>query len=354
MELSNKKKIKIGLYDYESKQFKEYKLDLKDDIFVVLNEKKEIIQKENQSEIIDNCFLFHSNFKIVDNEIYNIYIDNLVAENNIYQNKEIIDDLDNNLWYVIYSNEDKKIDNKYYLIEGDIIKFGNLKFLVNKINFKINNENNGKVSINYKNIININANPFFSHELQTYKKCLMCERTYYIPLCKCDKNIHFSCFQKFYNDPKNNKIKIETNKSQNVTKYYIENFFCSKCNCQYSYEYKIPKIKNLKSIYHTLNDCMNYIILESIGTKDKTVYIITKDNIIIGNNNKENDIIIEDNSIKEKHAQIYFDHINGKIWIRNLSDDFDTSILIRDEVLLNDEKILLKVKNHVFYLKQKD
>ena len=161
MELSNKKKIKIGLYDYESKQFKEYKLDLKDDIFVVLNEKKEIIQKENQSEIIDNCFLFHSNFKIVDNEIYNIHIDNLVAENNIYQNKEIIDDLDNNLWYVIYSNEDKKIDNKYYLIEGDIIKFGNLKFLVNKINFKINNENNDKVSINYKNIININANPFF-------------------------------------------------------------------------------------------------------------------------------------------------------------------------------------------------
>ena len=315
MELSNKKKIKIGLYDYESKQFKEYKLDLKDDIFVVLNEKKEIIQKENQSEIEDNCFLFHSNFNIVDNEIYNIHIDNLVAENNIYQNKEIIDDLDNN--------------------------------------FKINNENNDKVSINYKNIININANPFFSHELQTYKKCLMCERTYYIPLCKCDKNIHFSCFQKFYNDPKNNKIKIETNKSQNVTKYYIENFFCSKCNCQYSYEYKIPKIKNLKSIYHTLNDYMNYIILESIGTKDKTVYIITKDNIIIGNNNKENDIIIEDNSIKEKHAQIYFDHINGKIWIRNLSDDFDTSILIRDEVLLNDEKILLKVKNHVFYLKQK-
>ena len=352
MKLS--RKIKIGLYDNESKQFEEVKLDLIDDSFIVLDKEKKIIQKENQSEIEDNCFLFHSNFQIVDNEIYNIYLDNLITENNRYQKKEIIDDLDNNLWYVIYSNKDKKIDNKYYLFEGDIIKLGNIKFLVNKININLDKENIDNTTINYKNIININANPFLSHEVKTYKKCEMCDQTYYIPICKCDKLIHFSCFKKYNNDPKNNRIQKETNKAQNVTKYCIKNFFCSKCNCQYSYEYKIPDNKELKSIYHHIDDEINYLILESLGTKDKFVYFITKDNIIIGNKNKDNDIIIEDESIKEKHAQIIFDQDDGKIWIQSLSNDFDTSILVRNEFLLNDEKILLKVKDQVFFLKQKD
>ena len=354
--MEQSKKIKIGLYDYESKQFKKLEFDLKDDIFIVLENNKEIGQKQNQSDIEDNCFLFHSNFQFVDNEIYNIYIDNLVSENSIYQNKEIIDDLDNNLWYVIYFDKDKKIENKYYLIEGDIIKLGNMKFLVNKININLNRDKKDNAYINYQNIVNINANPFLSHELPTYKKCKMCEKTYYIPLCKCRKITHFSCFQKFYNDSQNNRLHIEKNKSKNVTKYCIKNFFCSKCNCQYSYEYKLPKKENkdLKSIEYKLNDEMNYIILESLGTKDKTVYFITKDNIIIGNKNKDNDIIIDDESITEKLAQIYFDQDVGKIWIKNLSNDFNTSVLVRNEFLLNDEKILLKVRNHVFYIKQKD
>ena len=354
MELS--RKIKIGLYDYESKKFEKTVLDLKDDNFIAIDDDKKLFQIIEQSEIKNKCFLFHSDFQIINNEIYNIYIDNLVAEKVVYQNKEILDDLENNLWYVIYSDTDKKIDNKYYLMEGDIIRLGNSKFIINKININFyNNEryNNQKY---YQNKINISANPFFNGT-QIYKKCQMCQETYYIPICACQKTIHFSCFQKLYSEPQNNKNKIEISTTNNVTKFFIKNFFCSQCNCQYSYEYKIPNPinKELKSINYEPNDLIDYIILESLATKDKTVYIIyfTKDKITIGNKNEDNDIIINDESQKEIHVQFNFDKDEGKIWIENLNNDFEINILVRNEFLLSDEKILLKVKNHVFYLKQK-
>ena len=354
MELS--RKIKIGLYNYESKKFEETVLDLEDDNFIVIDEHKNIFQIKEQSEIKNKCLLFHSYFLIINNEICNIHIDNLVAEKVIYQNKNIIDDLDNNLWYVIYSDTDKKIDNKYYLMEGDIIRLGNSKFIINKININLYNDERYNNPKNSQNKININANPFFT-EAQIYKKCQMCEKTYYIPICACEKIIHFSCFQKIYNEPQNNKRKIEISETNNMTKLFIKNFFCSKCNCQYSYEYKIPNLgnKNFKSIDYKPNDGIDYIILESLATKDKIVYIIylTKDKIIVGNKNEDNDIIINDESQKEIHVQFNLDKDEGKIWIENLNNDFEINILVRNEFLLSDEKILLKVKNHVFYLKQK-
>ena len=145
------KEIILGLYNYESKKFTESKLELKDDNFIALNSGNQFVQLENQSNIQDDCFLFHINFKNDDDNDDNIYIDNLILENNIYQNKEIIDDLENNLWYVIHSDEKENIDNKYNLIEGDIIKLGNAKFLINRINIiSINNKEKNRTP-NFQN-----------------------------------------------------------------------------------------------------------------------------------------------------------------------------------------------------------
>jgi hypothetical protein len=93
---------------------------------------------KNQSEIGDNFFLFHAYL----NEINNIVIDNIFVGNYTYQRKALIDEIDNYLWYLIHSNqkEEKKNNKKYNLIEGDIIKLGNIKFLVNEIHIENNNE----------------------------------------------------------------------------------------------------------------------------------------------------------------------------------------------------------------------
>ena len=137
----------------------------------------------------------------------------------------------------------------------------------------------------------------------------------------------------------------------------MKNFFCSNCNCQFSYEYILPKPedKRLNSINYTPNEDKDFIILESLGTEDKTVFFVfltDDDIIIIGNNNENSDIVINDESIKEKHAKIYLD--NEKIWIESLNNDFDVNVLVRNEILLNENKILLKVKNNVFYLELND
>lgn len=349
------KEIILGLYNYESKKFTESKLEPKDDNFIALNSGNQFVQLENQSNIQDDCFLFHINFKNDDDNDDNIYIDNLILENNIYQNKEIIDDLENNLWYVIHSDEKENIDNKYNLIEGDIIKLGNAKFLINRINIiSINNKEKNRTP-NFQNF-NIDANPVISTTLKNYKKCKLCE-SYYIPICECEKRFHFSCFQELYNEKQdNNRIQIENSKKNNVKKYCLKNFFCSNCNCQFSYEYILPKPedKRLNSINYTPNEDKDFIILESLGTEDKTVFFVflTDDDIIIGNNNENSDIVINDESIKEKHAKIYLD--NEKIWIENLNNDFDVNVLVRNEILLNENKILLKVKNNVFYLELND
>lgn len=352
--MEEQKEITLGLYNHESKKFNKSHLNLKDDNFIVLNGANKFEQLENHSDIEDNCFLFHTNFKQQENDDYNIYIDNLILENNIYQNKEIIDDLENNLWYVIHSDEKEDINNKYNLIERDIIKLGNVKFLINKININTSNNKSKKTAQNFQNF-NIEANPFIYSSLNNYKKCKWCN-SYYMPICECEKRIHFSCFQELYSESKdNNRIQMENNKNNNVKKYCLKNFFCSNCNCQFSYEYILPKsdYTTLKSIKYTPDDEKDFIILESLGTKDKTVFFVSLnyDDVIIGNNNEDNDININDESIKEKHAKIYLD--DGKIWIESLNNDFDVSVLVRNEILLNNEKILLKVKNNVFYLKQK-
>ncbi len=122
-------KLNIQLFDFASKSFKaELSFKIEDDYFCITN-KNELIKKENQSDIGDNFFLFHAYF----NESNNIVIDNIFVGNYIYQRQSLIDELDNYLWYIIQSNLKEEKNKKYNLIKGDIIKLGNIKFLVNEI-----------------------------------------------------------------------------------------------------------------------------------------------------------------------------------------------------------------------------
>ena len=203
------------------------------------------------------------------NLIINIHIDNLISHNNIYQNEAIVNELDNKLWYIIPSNkEENKNKNYCYLSEGDIIKFGNSKFIVNKIKIENNKTNNNN---DENNDNNEDIKPFINHIIPRAKNCKFCQ-SYYFPICECDEAIYFSCFRKV----NNGKVEIKNNSKNTVTKYELNNFLCQECMCHYSFSYliniksPIEKIVPLYSFdFNEPND--DYLILESIGNIKKMI-----------------------------------------------------------------------------------
>ena len=351
-------KLNIQLFDFASKNFKaELSFKIEDDYFC-MTKKNELIKKENQSDIGDNFFLFHAYI----NESNNIVIDNIFVGNYIYQRQSLIDELDNYLWYIIQSNQKEEKNKKYNLIKGDIIKLGNIKFLVNEIIIENNIESKNdsekeeeekeeekEEKNKFGNVIsnencNINAEPYITNIISKIKDCKFCS-SYNFSICECQKISHFSCFQKI-----NNK-KLKKEKNNNVIKYYIKDFFCKKCNCQFSFRYESSLLLETFDFDYPEN---NYIILESLGTQDKTVYVIDLNDkeIKIGKSDKkENDLIIEDDSIKDEHAVIKFDEKTGNVSIESLcKDEFNLSVLIRDEIELSEGECIFKVRNNIFSL----
>lgn len=373
-EQSDKKlKLIMKLFDTSLKNFrKKDVLDIDDD-YITVNKNNKIEKTKNQSDSEKDeniCFLFYAEIKYDSNGIF-ININNLLPSNNIYQNQALIDEVEKGLWYVIQPKKKgiSRINRtKYFLKEGDIIKLGNIKFLINEISiiYDIKKKQSAEPAKDDKKKepyedINLEAEPFISEEIKIYKQCKACNGTYNIQICECEKKSHFSCFaQRLVQDGQqgDDKLKINYNKTNNdkVIKYYIPNFFCNECNCQYSFIYKIPESNTvLQSIKYDSIIRESYMIMESIGTKDKTAFIIilSKGDATIGNGkNKQSDVIIEDPSIKERHAKFVFDKDNGKVRIKSLYEknyDFDTSVLIRKDIsLCENKKIVLKVKNNVF------
>ena len=360
--------LKIQIFDSASRNFKKSESIKIDDSYFCIDNKNEIIQLNNQSDIDDNFFLFHLGF----NENFNsIVVDNLLFGNHTYQNEKLINELDDKLWFFTKTKLKREEKRYYYLTQGDIIKLGNLKFLVNEINIdniyenkkeneqKEENKREKKKEPKYispvltrKNFI-IKADPIITNIITKAKECKFCS-SYYFEICECKKLYHFSCFREL----NKNKLVIENNIKNSVKKYFIKDFFCKNCNCQFSfcYDYYIQnqnEIIPLKSFDFEYPEG-SYIILESLGTRDKTVYAIdlNKGGIRIGKDeNKENDIIIKDNSIKEEHAMIKCDKENGNVWIESLcNDEFNLSILVRYEIELKEQKLQKFVFNTGKYI----
>ena len=102
-----------NLYDYQSKEIKEFKALIKDK--TIIKRKDQEIFEENSNEE-NNEYIF--NIKKSDNEKF-IFENNI--EINMEQNQENISKINNKLWYVVNKNE------KYYITKNDIIKLGRIK-----------------------------------------------------------------------------------------------------------------------------------------------------------------------------------------------------------------------------------
>ena len=322
---------------------------------IIQIESQEEIEKKNNEELL---------FLIKIRQGNNIKLFHPPKKNINFQKDEYVNNLDNKLWYTIkYNNSNSEdLNDDYFLKENDIIIIGNLKYKVYEIKFQqdfeeVENEENEEKenytdyeAINEYINVNINSEMVFdpAPNIKKNKKCRFCD-CYNVSLCQCDKLVHFTCFKEKI--MKENVNSFENTK-KTVTTYIIKDFYCQKCMIPYPIKFRIDE-SNSKEPFDVFDidkkRYPNYIMLESLGHKNesggyqKTVYIIKlTENVIKIGRKKDNDIIIDDPSIKDYHAEIKFNNANKTILLENQTDKPDIAVLIKNPLKMNDKKIHLQ------------
>lgn len=386
-----------GIYDYSTKAVKVITDYVKESTYVVRD-------KNNSFKNISQ----HSNISSGDELIFHVLcdIDNIIKLiNPIPRNLKLTNDncvyLNNKIWYVIKSENSSEIENNnedYFLLEGDIIKFGKIKFAVQKIHTENNNNGidppmaindlmkydisklneNTRPAFNYifnvthsKNIgENNNLNDSSSsdnNEKDQKEICCICqqetmqqqqqieletddgESNSLISLCKCKGKglAHIGCLKNSFIvrvENKDDKNKLDTN-------IIIENFECRTCGEQYPLKFKIGNESEPRCLIKEYKEPEegNFIILESLDFKKnekycKSIHIVklNKDSISIGRE-YDNDIVESDISISRSHAVLKFNRINNKICLQNRSKKFGTLVLVKKPIKILDKKIHLQV-----------
>ena len=361
--------LSADLFDYSNKKVKSINTTIEESTYII-RKKSEILRVDKQSEIEikkSEQLLFHvRKTKNLDYFLENPIPTKLSEDNSNYLNFK--------LWYIINSGEDlDEIKNEnYFLNLNDIIKFGNIKFIVKEINNKLKEKKEEKnissdnIDNNY-NISNLNENDiqiidFFPQPKGFYENltekdniiCYICrqyECTKENPIIQfCDCNfIHYICLK---NDLKK-KLIIKQNEKETVLNYYINGLICKNCKYKYPLSFKISD-KNFELLEIKKPSNNDYLILESIEQKMyygfmKIIHVIKLNeentNIINIGRNLTNDIIIRDPSISREHAELVYNKNNRKILLRNKSKKFGSLVLIKKLIKINNSKIQLQIGN---------
>ena len=369
-----------SIYDFSSKEPNEINTLVESTTFII-RKNKSFIRVDMQSDIQRNLgeeLLFK--VRIRNNEIFTL--ENPVPNKNIPLTLDNIKNINNKIWFVLNSNN-PKVENEnedYFLCENDVIRMGNIKLIVKELhiedirekeakkddNIKLNEEEENQKNENYDiDKLNENGGPIFNFFPQINKYfiseeeankeniiCFLCKEKNcskdnpFIAFCDCNY-FHFQCLK---NKIKNDNITYFQNDKKIVDTYYIKRYRCETCRLVFPLSFKIEQIEQTYQLFDIVkpNDC-NYMILESIEDKVyygflKLIYVIklTEDNLNIGRIMNGNDIIIRDPSISKIHAEIKYDKERRKILIKNKSNKFGTSILIKNPLIIKNKKILLQ------------
>ena len=373
LNLKTKLKATDQIFEYSDKETKNVNTFINKKGYIYMNEfGNNITQSGNQNELL----------LLIQPEKEQFYIDNMVYKNNKLNFENLRKEI-KYLWYVINSESNENPNEDYYLEEGDIIKIGKVRLLVNEIFIKKEEKKGGddKDNINIHDVIkkksgyevsvfdgtgaslssgasNLNNNEEEKKKEKIYyKKCDFCDDLTF-RLCKCEEYQHISCLKNWI---KKRKFGGE-NKKQTGDNFYFPVFFCKEyikkdpncyycslncLNCEYCktfipFKFKYFNEEEKKDIIEDLYSHefkkpkdSSYIILESLEYKDKysqylkSMHIIKlKENneIIIGLDEK-NDVILKNISVNKQHSMIKY--INGKILLKNLSPKAGTLVLIK-------------------------
>ena len=350
------KSLSSGLYDYSLKKSDVYSFNtgIEDTTYIIMKGATDILRVERQADI-EAKRMEKLLFKVKKEENFNYILESPSAINFSEYNTE---SLNNKLWFPInhYLNSENLnqqlfINKDYYLCENDVLKFGNIKYIVKQISI-----NSIKVQ---KEIREINFD--FCPSIQTYYTseeqldktknilCKICEKSVcseenpLIKFCSCNY-IHFECVK--------NNITLYTRHNENVKNYYIDHLKCKSCDYIFPLRFKLGQQKyELIKIDEPEKENCDFIILESIEKKIffgnmKLIHIIIfndkKKEINIGRNKNTNDVIICDPSVSREHAKLIYDNNTGKILIKNLSNKFGSLVFLKSAIDVNNEPIQIQ------------
>ena len=365
LEFKTYQRNDLNLYDYSSKDIRIINTIIESGTFVV-RKKSDIIRKDRQSDIVQKMgedLLF----RVRSNKIDQFTLENPIPMNNIPFTEYNVNNLNNKIWYALNSNNPNDIirNEDYHLCENDIIKLGNIKLIVRKINIASKQEGNQAKLDNNHNISKYDINSlnkgvgsifnFLPSQKKYYidenneNECYICQKRKcskenpIIGFCECNY-VHYECLKKKFKD---NEIKHDR---ENVKNYLFNACNCKKCNFVYPLRFKIDKLGKdfqLDDIEEPKEG--DFIILESIEYKTyfnyiKSVHVVQLDreNTSVGRA-MTNNIIIRDPSVSKFHAELQYDPENKKITIKNKSKKFGTSILVKKPLVINDKEIQIQI-----------
>ena len=354
-------------------------------------EKSKIIHEKNYFETVDSYFFLNkkniilkSNNQFDEDENGEILLFHIRKQNNYFQiennpgknmplTEKNINILNYKLWYVIDNNN--IINDVYYLTQNDIIRFGNFKFILKKIQINKKDIKNKiikklRYDINEINLSKKDISPNFEPILDFFKiaqdnndeadkKCHFCdkencsEENPLVKLCACDKYKHFKCIK----EDLRKKVVIIKNKKETSINYYIK-FHCHKCKEQLPLKFKLEENgKTYELLDIEIPYDKEYLLFQSLDYLNRTneyqqsihlVKLIGDKNIIqitIGRDghDRDNDIKIVDESVSRKQAIIEYDKECGSFILKNISQKSDSLILIKNILIINKYKIHFQI-----------
>ena len=261
------------------------------------------------------------------------------------------------LWLVIRSTKRYVGKNRYKLSEGDVIRFGRVKYLVKelRVTTEASTQYTSDPILNYE-IIKGGLNPPTettvneSIPLETDRNCvpgIQCKICFsdqsfvqdpLISPCYCSgsmANVHVKCLQRWLS----NKIIIKENEF--CRSYSLEGLECELC------KKKFPESIQSNGRCFRLFDVPvpneSYMILEEVNVSKQGAVMThilqfsSKKSIMIGRGN-HSDVKVNDISVSRKHAFIYI--TKDGLYLEDNSSKFGTLVQIKRPILLDTSSTL--------------
>ena len=356
---------KNDIFKYNNKGLKLEEMNISEGFYFIRNKRNNIKKIRQQSDIKTEKGE-ELIFRIRKSKNNDFTIENPLNKRMPKTINNIIN-LNNKLWYVVKSetneNDSNNLDD-YTLNKYDIIKFGSSKYeviekYIENCDCKVKNNNKNKYDIS-----NFNKNSQSLFQIPEFKDadysnknkeivcriCLDGESSVDNPkvrLCKCNDYIHYDCLKKWIKT----KIIKKENLKKTVLSYYLKKFSCDVCLKPYLIKFKISGVNN--KIYSLIDLKLpidqNYIVLESLGltshnNNPKVIHIIKLiDSKITFGRNEVCDIFDYGSYVSRIQAAFKYNNQNGDVILENKSKHYDTLILVKNPIKINEKKIDFQV-----------
>ncbi|CAG9321062.1 unnamed protein product [Blepharisma stoltei] len=233
------------------------------------------------------------------------------------------------LWLVVRSYKQPGLENGYELSEGEVVKFGRVRFRIRSIKTTPSRELD---TIDDEALI---VDSTIGSECKICRICLSDGSEPENPMispCKCSgsvKYIHFNCLLRWISS----RLAVKSN--ENLNSYYWKSAVCE--ICKQEFPMSINYQGRTSELFPIEKPSAPYLILEEISKEKSSksihvVHLTTKNSIRLGRGH-ESELRISDISVSRCHAHILFR--NGSFYLEDNRSKFGTLIEVSEGYALD-------------------